>query len=103
MRLPRLLAVAGRGELTLDDGQSWCRREGGDWLLSVRVQPNASVSAVAGEYGDQLKVRLAAAPVDGKANEALVTFLARALGVPKSSVSVARGRSSRSKTVRVVP
>jgi len=95
--------VAGRGALSLDEGRSWCRRDGDDWMLAIRVQPNASVSEVAGEYGDQLRVRLAAPPVDGRANEALVTFLARALDVPKSSVSVARGQSSRSKTVRVVP
>jgi len=95
--------VAGRGELTLDPGRPWCRRDGDDWLLSVRVQPNASRTEVAGEHGDELRVRLAAPPVDGRANAALVRFLARAVGVPKSSVSVVRGQSSRSKTVRVVP
>ena len=95
--------MAARGELSLDPEQPWCRRDGDDWLLAIRVQPNASVTELAGEYGEELKVRLAAPPVDGKANEALVTFLARALGVSKSSVSVLRGRSGRSKTIRVVP
>ncbi len=93
--------MAGRRELVLDPGQAWCRQDGEGWLLAVRVQPNASVTAIAGEYADQLKVRLAAPPVDGKANAELVRFLARALGVPRASVSVVRGRSSRSKTVRI--
>jgi uncharacterized protein (TIGR00251 family) len=93
--------VAGRSELVLDPGQAWCRQDGEGWLLAIRVQPNASVSAVVGEYADQLKVRLAAPPVDGKANAELLRFLAKALGVPRASVSVVRGQSSRSKTVRI--
>jgi uncharacterized protein (TIGR00251 family) len=95
--------MATRGELELDPARPWCRQDGDTWLLAIRVQPNASVTEVAGEYGEELKVRLAAPPVDGRANEALVTFLARALGVPKASVSVRRGQSGRSKTIRVVP
>lgn len=95
--------MAARASLSLDPERPWCRQDGDDWLLSVRVQPNASVTEVAGEHGDELKVRLAAPPVDGKANAALVTFLARALGVPKGHVSVVRGQSSRSKTVKVGP
>jgi uncharacterized protein (TIGR00251 family) len=94
-------AVAGRSELVLDPEQTWCRQDGDGWLLAVRVQPNSSVSAIAGEHAGQLKVRLAAPPVDGKANAELVRLLARALGVPRASVSVVRGRSSRSKTVRI--
>jgi uncharacterized protein (TIGR00251 family) len=88
-------------DLSLDPERPWCRQDGEGWLLAIRVQPNASVSAVVGEYADQLKVRLAAPPVDGKANAELVRFLAKALGVPRASVSVARGQSSRSKTVRI--
>jgi uncharacterized protein len=95
--------MATRGELELDPERPWCRQDGDGWVLAIRVQPNASVTAIAGEYGEELKIRLAAPPVDGKANEALVTFLARSLGVPKAAVRVLRGESSRSKTVRVVP
>ena len=95
--------MATRGDLRLDPSRPWCRQDGDAWLLGIRVQPNASVTEVVGEHGDELKVRLAAPPVDGKANEALVTFLARALGVPKAAVSVLRGQSGRSKTIRVVP
>jgi len=95
--------MVARGALSLDPERPWCRQDGDGWVLAIRVQPNASVTEIVGAYGDELKVRLAAPPVDGKANEALVTFLARALGVSKSSVSVVRGQSGRSKTIRVVP
>jgi uncharacterized protein (TIGR00251 family) len=93
--------VAGRGELSLDPARPWCRRDGVGWLLAVRVQPNASVTAIAGEHGDELKVRLAAPPVDGKANAELVRFLAKTLGVPRAAVTIARGETGRSKSVRI--
>ncbi len=56
---------------------------------------------MAGEYDGALKVRLAAPPVEGAANEELVRFLARRLGVPKSAVRVVSGESGRSKVVEV--
>jgi len=93
--------VAGRGELSLDPARPWCRRDAEGWLLAIRVQPSASVTKVVGEHGDELKVRLAAPPVDGKANAELVRFLARAVGVPRGAVAVVRGQSSRSKIVRI--
>ncbi len=93
--------MAGRGELELDPARPWCRQDDEGWLLAIRVQPNASVTTIAGEYGDELKVRLAAPPVDGKANAELVRFLARAAGVPRADVVVVRGQSGRSKTVRI--
>jgi uncharacterized protein (TIGR00251 family) len=85
----------------IEPDRPWWRGDGDDWLLSVRVQPGAKRTEVAGEYGDQLRIRLAAPPVDGKANSALLTFLAQELGVPKSMVSLIRGDSSRSKLVRI--
>ncbi|HEU5169667.1 MAG TPA: DUF167 domain-containing protein [Gemmatimonadales bacterium] len=69
--------------------------------LSVRVQPRASRTEIAGIYGDALKVRVAAPPVDGAANEALVRFLAERLGVPRSAVTVAAGAAGRRKLVAV--
>ncbi len=95
--------MTGRGELVLDPERPWCRAGSDGWLLAVRVQPNASVSAVVGEHGEELKVRLAAPPVDGRANDELVRLIARALDVPRGSVEVVRGHTGRSKTVRVVP
>jgi hypothetical protein len=70
--------------------------------LRIRVQPRASRTEVAGLHGDALKIRLSAPPVDGAANEALIRFLADALGVPRGAVNVAAGHASRSKTVRVI-
>jgi hypothetical protein len=65
------------------------------------VQPRASSTAVAGRHGDALKIRLAAPPVDGAANDALIRFLADRLGVARSAVTIAHGQSGRRKTVLV--
>jgi uncharacterized protein len=67
----------------------------------VRVTPRAGRTAIAGERGDALVIRLAAAPVDGAANEALVEMLAGVLGCPKRDVVIASGLRSRDKVVRV--
>lgn len=69
--------------------------------FGVRVQTRASASEVAGSYGDAVKVRLTAPPVEGEANDALVAFLADRLGVAKSAVAIVRGGRSRSKVVEV--
>jgi uncharacterized protein (TIGR00251 family) len=70
--------------------------------FTVRVQPRASRNELAGSHGDAIKIRLTAPPVEGAANTALIAFLSRALGVPKSSVRIARGERSRSKVVEVI-
>lgn len=67
----------------------------------VRVQPRASRTELAGEYGEAVKVRLTAPPVEGAANEALVEFLSDRLGVAKSAVRIVRGHTGRDKTVQV--
>ena len=69
--------------------------------FAIRVQPRASRNAIAGEMGDALKIALTAPPVDGKANEACVEFLAKLLKVPRSSVTIAAGETSRNKVIRV--
>ncbi len=69
--------------------------------IVIHAQPRASRSEVVGLHGDALKVRLAAPPVDGAANLELIRVMAKVLGVPKSSVEVTRGHSSKSKVVRV--
>jgi uncharacterized protein len=68
-------------------------------ILELHVQPGASRSEFAGMHGDRVKVRLAARAVDGKANEALVEFLAEHYGVAKSRVRIASGLKSRQKRV----
>ena len=69
--------------------------------FSVHVQPRASRTEIAGVHGAALKVRLHAPPVDGAANEELVSFLAHELGVAKRAVRIVAGQSSRGKTVEV--
>jgi hypothetical protein len=59
------------------------------------------VTGVAGRHGDALKIRLAAPPVDGAANDELIRFLAERLSVPRSAVTIAAGHTSRRKTVRI--
>lgn len=93
------------------DDQPWWRPEETDgegrtttWLLAVRVQPGASRTGAAGATGvdgTELKVRLASPPVDGRANDELVRWLAKGLGVPRSAVTLVRGQTSRSKLVRI--
>ena len=68
-------------------------------VLELHVQPGASRTEFAGHHGERLKVRLAARAIDGKANEALVAFLAEHYQVPKRSVRIASGLKSRQKRV----
>ena len=68
-------------------------------ILELHVQPGASRSEFAGEHGGRLKVRLAAPPVEDKANDALVEFLADYFRVPKRNVRIAAGLKSRRKRV----
>jgi len=68
-------------------------------ILDLHVQPGASRSEFAGEHGGRMKVRLAAPPVEGRANDALVEFLAAYFDVPKRNVRIAAGFKSRKKRV----
>jgi uncharacterized protein (TIGR00251 family) len=69
--------------------------------VAVRVQPRASRSEIVGVHGDALKVRLAAPPVDGAANDALVALLSSAFAIPRRAVRILAGESSRSKLVEI--
>ncbi len=80
---------------------TWARDEAGGCALELLVQPRASRTRVAGEHDGRLKIQLAAPPVDGEANAALVQFLAGALRVRKADVIVVRGEAGRRKTVRI--
>lgn len=80
---------------------TWLRQDGDGVVLTLHIQPGAKRSEVAGTHGDALKIRLAAPPVDGKANEALIAFIAKALGVPKAHVDLVSGQTSRAKRVRI--
>ena len=79
----------------------WLHSNGGSLFLTLHVQPGAKKTEVAGEHGDALKIRLAAPPVDGKANAALLAFIAERLGVSKNTVTLKSGQTSRRKVVEV--
>ena len=69
--------------------------------FSVRVHPRAKRNAITGTLGDSLKISLTAPPAEGRANDALIEFLADVLRLPRSSVTIAAGHGSRNKVVRV--
>jgi hypothetical protein len=69
--------------------------------FAVKVHPRAKKNAITGEVGDALKVALTAPPVEGKANEACIEFFAKLLKVPRSSVSIVAGLTTRNKVIRV--
>ena len=79
----------------------WYRKTPDGWLLTLHIQPGAKKSEVVGLHGDALKVRVASPPVDGKANEALIAFIADQFGLPKRVVQLVKGDTSRAKTVLV--
>ena len=80
---------------------NWITPQDGGVLLTLHIQPGAKKTEVSGPHGDALKIRLAAPPVDGKANAALIEFLAERLKVPRTRVTLVSGQSSRSKRVAV--
>jgi hypothetical protein len=81
---------------------AWFNRAAdGSLVVSLHIQPGAKKTEIAGLHGEALKIRLAAPPVDGKANAALVAFLAKTCGVPRSAVALVSGETSRSKRVRL--
>ena len=70
--------------------------------FAVKVHPRAKKNAITGELGDALKVALTAPPVEGRANEACIEFFAKLLKVPRSSVTIASGQTSRNKIICVM-
>jgi uncharacterized protein (TIGR00251 family) len=79
----------------------YLREEGDALVLALHVQPGAKRTEVTGAHGDAIKVCLAAPPVEGMANVALLRFLADAFGVPLRRVTLLRGETSRAKQVRI--
>ena len=70
--------------------------------FAVKVHPRARQNAINGEIGEALKLSLTAPPIEGRANEACIEFLAKLLKLPRSSVTIASGHNSRRKVIRVV-
>jgi hypothetical protein len=69
--------------------------------FSIKVHPRATKTAITGTVGDTLKISLTAPPVDGKANEAVIEFFADIFKIPRSSVTIASGETSRLKVIRI--
>ncbi len=85
-----------------DSAASWRREDGGDLVLTLHVQPGARRTEIQGTHDGALKIRLAAPPVEGKANRALLRFFAEAFGVALRAVILEHGQSARHKVVRIV-
>ena len=69
--------------------------------FQVKVHPRAKKNGITGTLGEALKLSLTAPPAEGRANEACIAFFARLLKVPRSSITIASGRSSRLKVIRI--
>lgn len=80
---------------------TWLRAEGDAVILNLHIQPGAKKTEIVGPHGEALKIRLAAPPVDGKANAALLAFIAAKLGVGKAAVRLVSGQASRVKRIRI--
>lgn len=70
-------------------------------IINVKLIPRSSRNEIIGEENDGIKIKLTAPPVDGKANKALVRFLADKLGVPKRDIEIVSGERSRKKSIRI--
>ena len=81
---------------------AWCWPLPDGVRLALQLAPNAKKTEVVGVLDAALKLRLQAQPIDGKANEALVNYLAKALGLPRSAVTITHGHTSRKKLVKIV-
>jgi len=80
---------------------SFYQWQGNTLMLKCRLQPKSSKDEIMGEYGDDLKVRITAPPIDGKANSHLIKFLAKQFKVPQSRVEIVSGLTGRQKRISI--
>lgn len=80
---------------------AWYRLQHGVIILTLHIQPGAKRSEITGLHGDALKIKLAAPPVEGRANKALLKFIAGLLDVPLRNVELRQGEQSRRKVVAI--
>lgn len=80
---------------------AWFRRNGDILTLTLHIQPGAKHTDIAGLHGEALKIRLAAPPIEGRANEALLKYIAESFGVPLRQVELKQGGQSRHKVVAI--
>jgi uncharacterized protein (TIGR00251 family) len=82
--------------------RAWCSALAGGVRLAVQITPNAKKTEVVGVLDDALKLKLQAQPIEGKANEALIKYLAKALAVPRSAIAITHGQAGRKKLIEIV-
>jgi uncharacterized protein (TIGR00251 family) len=80
---------------------SWYHWKGQNLILAIHLQPGSAHDGLAGTYGEYLKIRITAPPVDGRANDHLIRFLAGLFDVPRRQVELLSGHGSRTKRVRI--
>lgn len=80
---------------------AWYRRRDGKLTLTLHIQPGARRTEIAGLHGDALKIRVAAPPVEGAANAALLDFLKKTFAVPAAGITLKHGASGRHKVVEI--
>ena len=93
--------MPGAEKLPMPESEMFRVDGNGAILLKLRIHPGAKRSAVNGRFADAVKIDLQAPPVDGKANAALIKFLAGLFGIPKAAVELKSGECSRDKVVRI--
>ena len=81
--------------------ESWYQKTDDIITLTIYVQPGAKHNEIIGMHGDALKIKLATPPIDGRANKALVRYIARLFEVPLSQITLKRGAKSRHKIIEV--
>lgn len=82
--------------------RDWCAANACGIRLAVQIAPNAKKTEIVGVFDDLLKIRLQAPPVEGRANDALIRFIAEALDVPRSTVRLTHGHTSRRKLLEII-
>ena len=80
---------------------TWFSKTATGYIVAVHAQPGAKRSEISGLHGERLKVRVAAPPLEGRANEALIEFLAQRLGLPRNKLRVSKGLQGRAKLVEI--
>jgi len=81
--------------------REWCSAASRGVRLAIQVMPNARKSEVVGVFDGALKIRLQAEPIEGKANDALIRYLAASLGVPKSAIEIMHGHTGKRKIIEI--
>ena len=76
--------------------------QGDALIVNVQIQPGAARDEIVGLHGDRIRIRIAAPPVDGRANDHLIEFLADCCGTRRAAITILRGLTGRAKTVRIV-